>query len=288
MTARHPEAGVIALAALDLRRHPDHRSEMRSQLLTGEVVDVLGGSNRAQWLDVRNRTDGYRGWVRSWGLVPASRRRAAGWIRRARARVAIPIAMLFATPGGRGTSVGPLFLNARVIPGRSSGRFREVELPDGRRGWVEKTALAAPGASPPSIAERVKSLLGTPYLWGGRTPSGYDCSSYVQQILGERGTALPRDAWEQRVACRRLENTGQLEEGDLVFFGLPRSRVSHVALALGGGYVTDCRGRVRIVSLEPDNPLYDKALMDQIRALGRPGPAAVSNHRKTQNRLDRA
>jgi hypothetical protein len=194
--------------------------------------------------------------------------------------------MLTASPGG-GTSVGPLFLNARVIPGRSSGRFREVELPDGRRGWVEKAALSALGVRPPSIAERVKSLLGTPYLWGGRTPSGFDCSSYVQQILGEHGIALPRDAWEQRVACGAVEDIEQLEEGDLVFFGVPRGRVSHVALALGGGYVTDCRGRVRIVSIEPRNPLYDKRLMEQIRGMGRPRSGRISAPGSTQNRLDR-
>ena len=287
MRERRPEAGVVALAALDLRRRPDHRSEMRSQLLTGEVVDVLGAAQRGQWLDVRNRTDGYRGWVRSWGLVPSSRVRASGWLRRARARITVPIALLAASPGGT-TSVGPLFLNSRVIPGRSARGFREVELPDGRRGWVEKAAVAGPDARPPSIPERVKSLLGTPYLWGGRTPSGFDCSSYVQQVLGERGIVLPRDAWEQRVVCRTLAGPGDLEEGDLVFFGVPRARVSHVALALGGGYLTDCRGRVRIVAVEPGNPLYDKQLMDQIRAVGRPRSRASSVPGNTQNRLDRA
>jgi len=287
MTSRSPETAVVALAALDLRRRPDHRSEMRSQLLTGEVVDVLGVASGGSWLDVRNRADGYRGWVRAWGLVPASRRRAAGWVQRARARVSEPIVVLRATPAGA-TSVGPLFLNARVIPGRAAGTFREIELPDGRRGWVPRSALATSTSPRPSMADRVKSLLGSPYLWGGRTPAGFDCSSYVQQVLAERGVALPRDAWEQRAACRELDHPGQLEEGDLVFFGVPRGRVSHVALALGGGYVTDCRGRVRIVALEPRNPLYDKKLMDQVRGCGRPLRKAARGPFPTQNRLDRA
>lgn len=263
-------AGVVALAALDLRRQPDHRSEMRSQLLTGEVVRVLSRSPDGQWLRVRNRADGYSGWIRGWGVVSATATRAGTWLRRANARVVVPMIPLAAAPGS-GTGVGPLFFNARVIPGRAWGRFRQVELPDGRRGWVPRAAVAIGPARIPSIPGRVKSLLGSPYLWGGRTPAGFDCSSYVQQVLAERGIALPRDAWEQRAACTPVEAPVELAEGDLAFFGAPRSRVSHVALALGGGYLTDCRGRVRIVSMDPDNALCDRRLMAQIRGFGRPG-----------------
>lgn len=274
MTAR-PAAAVVAQAALDLRRHPDHRSEMRSQLLTGETVRVLRGSRDGQWLEVRNQADGYRGWVRSWGLVPATAARAERWRRRATARVVVPAAEVTALPNSE-TRVGPLFFNARVIPGRRSGRFREVELPDGRRGWTPGAGLAHGGAAPPSLEERVRSLLGAPYLWGGRTPAGFDCSSYVQQVLAERGVQLPRDAWEQRRCCRPLAGLEQTRAGDLVFFGLPRARVSHVALALGGGYLTDCRGRVRLLSSESGNPLYDRRLMEQLRGCGRPPDPGAS------------
>lgn len=276
MSPPRPPAGVVALASLDVRRQPDHRSEMRSQLLTGEVVRVLGASPDRKWWKVRNRSDGYTGWVRTWGLVPATPRRAARWLMLARARVAAPIAELTAAPGA-GTSVGPLFFSARVIPGRRSGRYRRVELPDGRRGWLRAAAI---GAAPPRLADRVKSLLGSPYLWGGRTPAGFDCSGYVQQVLGERGIALPRDAWEQRSACRPLSGDEAPEEGDLLFFGAPRARVSHVGLALGGGYFTDCRGSVRIVSMESGNPLADNVLMAQFRGVCRPPAVARKRPRR--------
>jgi cell wall-associated NlpC family hydrolase len=120
------------------------------------------------------------------------------------------------------------------------------------------------------MISRVRSLLGVPYLWGGRTPAGFDCSGFVQQVLGERGVLLPRDAWEQRAACRPLPRRESPLPGDLLFFGIPRARVSHVGLALGGGYFADCRGRVRIASMESDNPLVDSALMAQYRGAGRP------------------
>src|SRR5439155_16167958 len=84
---RSSSHAVVTLAALDLRRRPDHRSELRSQLLLGEVVRVLERSRDRQWWRVRNQSDGYAGWVRTWGLVPCSRARAQRWIERARGRM---------------------------------------------------------------------------------------------------------------------------------------------------------------------------------------------------------
>ena len=63
--SRQPTRAVVALAALDLRRTPDHRSELKSQLLLGEVVRVLGPSRDGQWWRVRNEADGYAGWART-------------------------------------------------------------------------------------------------------------------------------------------------------------------------------------------------------------------------------
>lgn len=267
-------AAVVASAALAVRRAPDHRSEMRSQLLTGEVVRRLDTAGGGAWWRVRNASDGYEGWVRGWGLVPASLRRAVSWQERATLRVAVPIVELTARPGG-GVAVGPLFLNARVIPGRRARGRIEVELPDGRRGYGPRRAFAAGNHRPPGLERRVRSLLGVPYLWGGRTPAGYDCSGYVQQVLAEHGVALPRDAWQQARACRPLRGGEPAGPGDLIFFGPPRGRISHVGLVLGGEWFTDCRGRVRLVSADPSNPLCDKTLMDQIRGRGRPGGASA-------------
>ena len=270
MSRARPGSAVVSLAALDLRRRPDHRSELRSQLLLGEVVDVLGvAPARPGWWRVRNRADGYPGWVRSWGLVPASRARAARWLKRARVRVAVPSTTARALPGG-GAAVSPLHLNARVIAGARRGGRRKVELPDGRRGWVPVRDLARIGDRPPRLEDRVLGLLGVPYLWGGRTALGWDCSGFTQQVLAERGIALPRDAVEQFRACRPIGAADAGREGDLVFFAARGRRVQHVGLALGGAWFADCRGRTRITSLDPRNPMCDKELIAQLRGFGRP------------------
>ena len=260
---------VVSLPALDLRPSPDHRAELASQLLIGETVRVLPARPRNGWWRVRNAADGYEGWVRQWGLVPATSARVARWRALASAIVTSPMCTAFARPDG-GVAVSPLFLGGRLIPGRRRGGSRAVELPDGRRGWVPDTALVLRGAPAPSLLDRVSSLLGSPYLWGGRTPAGLDCSAFTQLVLAEQGHALPRDAADQFGACDSVPGGGPVRPGDLAFFALPGEAPSHVGVALGEGYFAHSRGMVCIASLEPRNRLLDNALSRQFRGWFRP------------------
>ena len=280
MTAR-PRQGVVGLAALDVRRRPDHKSELTSQLLMGEVVRILASRSGGRWLRVENRTDRYRGWVRSWGVVRVGGRGAAEWVRRARARVGVAFAEVRERARG-GASVSPVLLNARLVAGRARGGYRTVELPDGRRGWVESRAIVPIGWRP-SMLERVRRLLGVPYLWGGRTPLGFDCSAFTQQVLAEQGVSLPRDAGDQFGATLALPRGEEPRPGDLLFFGPQRGRMGHVGLALGGGCYAHARGQVRINSIEDGNELFDKELLDQFRGFRRPVGRLPGPRRGVQN-----
>jgi cell wall-associated NlpC family hydrolase len=273
-----PMHAVISLAALDVRRRPDHRAELTSQLLLGEVVRVLGDRPDRQWWRVENLTDGYRGWVRGWGLVFTSGGRARFWQNSATARVAVP-ATEVRTGRGRGPLVSPLFLNSRVIALRRRGRHRQVQLPDGRRGWVRNGALATREA-PPRLIARVRGLLGAPYHWGGRTPLGFDCSSFTQQVLAEQGISLPRDCFHQFRVSRTLGKSESPKEGDLVFFAAPGVRAGHVGVRLAGGYFAHCRGSVRISSLDRHNLLCDKELVHQFIGWRRPRTQVARSRRK--------
>lgn len=257
--------GVVALPVLDVRPEPAHAAELVSQLLMGETVTVGSRSRDGGWVRVRNAADGYRGWVRSWGVVEASRTRVANWLRRARGRIGVPMTLVVSAPR-TGTTVSPVFFGGRLIAGRPRGGWAAVELPDGRRGFLPAGALL--GARAPRLEARVASLLGSPYLWGGRSPAGYDCSAFVQQVLLEQGLRLPRDARQQCRLSRRL--AGPERPGDLAFFRRPGEPASHVGIALGGGYFAHCRGRVAIASVEPANPLFDKDLRPQFMGWYRP------------------
>jgi SH3-like domain-containing protein len=259
--------GIVQIAALDLRRRPDHRSELGTQLLLGEIVRILERRGEGAWCRVENETDGYRGWVRSWGLAEVDARRAAAWRRRARARIGVLYAEAREAPR-RGALVTPLVWGVRVVPLERRGRHRRIALPDGRDAWVETEAIA--DRRPPDLITRVRSLLGVPYLWGGRTAVGIDCSGFTQLVLAERGISIPRDAADQERRSRVIADRRGGRAGDLVFFGDRPGPAGHVGLMLGGGYYAHARGRVRINSIDPDNPLYDKVLGAQIRRVRRP------------------
>jgi len=260
--------GVVSLAALDVRLRPDHRAELGSQLLLGEVARLLRRSADRRWWEAENLADGYRGWVRDWGLIEVSRAGAARWLRKARARVG---ALFVEVREGRGAGplLTPLPWNARVIALGLRGRFRRIELPDGRRGWVPRSAVGSAGSGP-GILRRVRTLLGVPYFWGGRTPLGFDCSGFTQQVLAEHGISVARDAAEQQRHAKRLGKGENPRLGDLVFFGAPGRPVGHVGLGLGGSYYAHCRRAVRINSVDPINRLYDNELAVQMRGWARP------------------
>ncbi len=278
---------VVTLPALDLRTRPAHPAELGSQLLLGEVVRVLAADRTKQWFRVCNEADGYEGWARGWGLARCTRARAGRWLAAAQTLVLAPIALARTEPG-HGAALSPLFFGGRLIAGRRRGMHRPIELPDGRRGWVEADALRPAASAPPEPMARIRSLLGTPYLWGGRTPAGYDCSALVQQVLLEQGIALPRDAHEQSLACRPLREGEAEGLGDLAFFSVRRKgRMRHVGLALGGGWFAHARGVVRMDSMDTSNPLYTKDLGAQFRGWYRPLPrramAAGKNQREPES-----
>jgi len=165
--------------------------------------------------------------------------------------------------------VSPLYLNSRVIETRHRGGWARVELPDGRRGWLPAQALAS-ASERVGLVDRVMGLLGVPYHWGGRTPAGFDCSGFTQQVLAEQGVRLPRDAVHQMKASRRLGKHEEPLPGDLIFFGAPGRPASHVGVGLGGGYFAHCRGVVRIGSIERHNRLRDRELASLFRGWWRP------------------
>ena len=279
MRVKRPPFAVVSIAALDVRKRPEHRSELGSQLLLGEIARVMGSSRDGLWSRVENVADGYRGWARNWGLIPVSAARAARWRARASARIARPSVEATATPRG-GLLVSPLFLNSRLIPAGAKPGLRRLELPDGRRAWVPAGAVASRRRPGVDIAARVRGLLGVPYIWGGRTALGFDCSGFTQQVLAEQGVALPRDAWQQFRSSRDLRNGEPARIGDLIFFAAPGDRPSHVGIVLLGGYYAHSRVRVMVSSVEPSNQLCDSKLLEQIIAVRRPAGTISGNSRE--------
>ena len=250
---RAPIAPVLADASL--------RSEQVTQLVLGETAAVL--ERRAEWFRARDDADGYEGWVHSGYVVEVDRQRAAAW------RAA---AVAWSDGAVAETETGPvqLPLRARVVP--SNGR---IGLTDGRQARIvtgvvrtmDEVIRSARSISPDLWAWR--AFWGAPYLWGGVTPAGVDCSGLVQTTFAARGVPLPRDAWQQATAGT-LVPPHAIQPGDLCFFrGETTERITHVAIYAGDHTIVHSTVRLGAVVRERWTEGSATALRDRLVAVRR-------------------
>jgi cell wall-associated NlpC family hydrolase len=101
-----------------------------------------------------------------------------------------------------------------------------------------------------SIGDTAMKFINSPYIWGGRIPSGIDCSGFVQLVYKIRGVKIPRDSWQQAEAGQSISFINETLPGDLVFFDDERGRITHVGMILSQGLVIHASGRVRIDAID--------------------------------------
>lgn len=277
-----PGAALVRVAWTAGRSEPDHRSELVTQWLCGEALAVEEAGPDGEWLRVRG-SDGYRCWASAGGLLRTDSDEAVRWIEAAD-RLSLGVRLAERRPPA---TPGWLPWGARVaLEGES------VRLPDGAGGRPEPAEhLVAFGelersfpARPDVVADTATGWLGAPYLWGGRTPSGVDCSGFVQSVYRVHGVELPRDSVDQLAATvgARVDGLGPAdagdggaaaaEPGDLFFFGASEAEVDHVALGLGSDRIVHAaapRGGVAADALGDADPLC-RRLAERLVAVTRP------------------
>lgn len=213
---------IVHSAWAPVYREPNPRAELVNQCLAGEtcaVLDITG-----DWYHLRRETDGYTGFSHAGYFSTPEPRRAADW--RGRAVYRVDGAVLRA-----GSLLVRLPLLARVA--RTGDRW---ELPDGRVGLLEsgeihsEEILASRARETNVVRWAVARFSGAPYLWGGITPWGADCSGMVQTAFAARGVSLPRDSSQQAEAGAAVD-LDETREGDLLFFTETTGRITHVAFA---------------------------------------------------------
>jgi cell wall-associated NlpC family hydrolase len=214
---------IVTSALAPLMKDPSPRAELVSQLVTGETGTVV--EEIPPWFRLRRELDGYEGWVHRGYLRPVDTEVAMSW--RERATFLAEDAELEDLEGRRIR----LPLLARL-----AGCGDEWELASGVRGRVV-AGLILPADTLARSARSIRPIdwiqnrfAGAPYLWGGISPWGVDCSGLVQTAFAARGECLPRDSHDQA----SLGVTVGLEEiavGDLLFFREKGERITHVAFA---------------------------------------------------------
>jgi cell wall-associated NlpC family hydrolase len=156
------------------------------------------------------------------------------------------------------------------------GAWLAVQLPDGRKGFVSQADAtdyqawrAARAITPDNIEQTARRFRGVPYLWGGTSARGFDCSGFVKTVFRLNGTELQRDTDQQAnegVAVPTDNDLAQLRKGDVLFFG-PRAgvtRITHTGIYLGGKLFIHCSGMVKVNSLDPSSPIYSENLLKRL------------------------
>ena len=250
----------VVSSVADVRRESAHSAELLTQLIMGEAAQLL--KTEGDWHLVR-LGDGYHGWIRSWYVRETDVNEVAAYRSAGQALVTANIGYVMSEPDERSLPVSEVVAGTRLTAAPAQGAFRAVTLPGGKSGFMRGELLVDMGGERKPdrlrIVERSTRFLGIPYLWGGTTPKGFDCSGLVQRVFLMEGVSLPRDSDRQALVGAFVPK-GSIESlapGDLVFFG-EGGKVGHVAISMGSGRFIHAYGEVRINSLLPGDEHYDE------------------------------
>lgn len=277
--------GITTISVANGREGKEHKAELGTQSLMGEVVRVLKRDRR--WLLVQTH-DRYPSWMEGASLKLGTRSEAEAWENAPLLIVTELDGVIREAPEADAPPISDVVLGCRVKKSGETGDWFKVELPDGRSGYLARAAATdfavwkqSRKPTGENIERAARQFIGRPYLWGANTPRGMDCSGFTKLTFFLNGIELHRNASQQARQGAEVtidRDLSQLRKGDLLFFGFERpedpvGRVSHTGIYLGNKLFIQSSGRVRISSLDPASPIADPSRIRGLIKVRRVFPA---------------
>lgn len=229
------EFGVNIQAIIPCRSEPSHRAELVTQILFGEHFEIT--QDQGEWCRIRNSFDGYKGWIDSQQILPFSPAETPG-DGKDQMRCGDAIAYVTNTKGQRfAIPCGSVLPNYNEGALEISGNRYEFE------GRVARHDVD-------SIVRHARRFLNAPYLWGGKSAFGIDCSGFTQVVFACAGLNLLRDASQQVTQGQPIESLSASQTNDLAFFESESGKITHVGIVIGNSEIIHASGKVRIDTLD--------------------------------------
>ncbi len=290
--------GIVDLSVANLRTNPENQAEMASQALLGTPVKVL--KRKKGWYLVQT-PDKYISWTENDGVYRVDYGSLTGWNRSDKVIYTKDFGFAYTMPDENSQRVSDIVIGDILKYSGEENGFCKVNYPDGRTAYIKADEckhfdewLDERNPTIENIIKTAKTFMGIPYLWGGTSVKGMDCSGFTKTVFFLNGVILPRDASQQVNIGNPIDTKDKLENlqpGDLLFFGkkntdTTKQKITHVAIYLGDGDFINAAGRIRIDSFSKDKPNYSAYRDDSfvcarrvLNSVGSNGVTTISNNK---------
>ena len=229
--------GYCNLSIVPCRKDTSDRSEMVTQLLFGEYFEIL--EIYKNWLRIRSGLDGYEGWIDVKQCLLISRDTYQSLKKQAPSYVADILGVLT-------DEVDTISFPVTIGSLLHFSKGKEITIEKRKFAYQGNTMEPSGKVKREKLVEDAFTFLNSPYLWGGRTPMGIDCSGFTQMVYRLNGINLKRDASQQVEQGEALSFPEEAKAGDLAFFDNEEGAITHVGIILENGQIIHASGKVHV------------------------------------------